>query len=68
MITLPKELGHIFNVIRRAIHTAKEHNDQVKFTFNDIEMHVYPESFENDIGIIYDLKCYIRRPEAGHKD
>ncbi len=47
----------IYHAARKAIEHAKRINNHVYLKFNDFRLTVSPESYLDDICIIYSLKC-----------
>lgn len=67
MIALTDFFGLMLHqTVEKAILLAKKENDEVSFTFNDIQLVVNKNSYGRDICEIYDLKCQISRLKSSH--
>jgi hypothetical protein len=62
MKTYDAEPGeNIYSAARNAIARAKEADERVTLLFNELEITVSPQSFADDIAMIYNLKSEVRR-------
>jgi hypothetical protein len=62
MKTYDAEPGeNIHSAARNAIARAKEAGERVTLLFNELEIAVSPQSFADDIAMIYNLKSEVRR-------
>lgn len=56
---------NFYQFIRRIqIQMGRDNRNGVHISFNDITFCVHPESYIDDMCLIYDLKCEIRRLKA----
>jgi len=64
-IEVPKGMS-IYTAVQYAKQKCIEtRHNYVTYTFNDIELCVAADSLEEDICVIYQLECRIRRLEQG---
>lgn len=68
MIAYAESGDNFFSAVKKLQETLKTSEDYCDLEFNEIRVRVSKTSNINDLSAIYDLKCKIRRMEAGYKD
>ena len=57
-----------YTAVKKVKDNILKSTDYIDLEFNEIRVRVSKDSNIDDLAIIYDLKCKIRRMEAGYKD